>query len=183
METATLPSTFVLTLLMCVGLFFFIRASTKDRTEAIVLRSTQPAADLMSQLQRYFGGRAYKVIGRDTSRGVVELEGQVRPSLFLAVFLSFLAAIGLWCLYLTITYALPQVGAWGLIILGFAPLAGLFNWRTAGRVEKVAYRIEADGDSDGRTGTTTLTVQAHRDEILALKDAIAFEVLEESSGY
>jgi hypothetical protein len=183
METATLPSTFVLTLLMCVGLFFFIRASTKDRTEAIVLRSDQAAADLMSQLQKYFGDRAYKVVGRDTSRGVVELEGSVRPSLFLAIFLSFLAAIGLWCLYLTITYAVPQIAPWGLMMIGFAPLAGLFNWRTAGRTEKVAYKIEADGDSDGRSGTTTLTVQAHRDEILSLREAIVFEVLEDSGGY
>jgi hypothetical protein len=183
METATLPSIFVLTLLMCVGLFFFIRASTKDRTEAIVLRSEQAAADLVTQLQRYFANRAYRVVGRDTSRGVVELEGVVRPSLFLAIFLSFLAAIGLWCLSLTIAYGLPQVGSWSLGVLIFAPLAGVFNWKTAGRVEKVAYKVEPDGDSDGRTGTTTLTVQAHRDEILALRDAIVFEVLEDNSHY
>ncbi|TVP59945.1 MAG: cofactor assembly of complex C subunit B, partial [Nodularia sp. (in: Bacteria)] len=31
MDTAIVPSTLLLTLLLSVGLFFFIRASTKDR--------------------------------------------------------------------------------------------------------------------------------------------------------
>jgi hypothetical protein len=35
MNTAVLPSTFVLTLLLAVGLFFFIKASVKDRTEQV----------------------------------------------------------------------------------------------------------------------------------------------------
>ncbi|MBD0390148.1 MAG: cofactor assembly of complex C subunit B, partial [Nostoc sp. C3-bin3] len=41
MDTAILPSTFVLTFLLAVGLFFFIRASTKDRTETARLISEQ----------------------------------------------------------------------------------------------------------------------------------------------
>ncbi len=54
MDTAILPSTLLLTVLLSVGLFFFIRASTKDRLEIAQLVSEQDEAALLPQLQEYF---------------------------------------------------------------------------------------------------------------------------------
>ena len=48
MDAAVLQSTFLLTLLLSVGLFFFIRASTKDRTEVMRLGSEQDENTLMT---------------------------------------------------------------------------------------------------------------------------------------
>ncbi len=70
MDTAILPSTFLLTLLLSVGLFFFIRASTKDRIQTVQLVSEQDEAALMSQLKEYFRSRSYQVaeVDRDKTK-------------------------------------------------------------------------------------------------------------------
>ncbi|MEQ8754914.1 MAG: cofactor assembly of complex C subunit B, partial [Coleofasciculus sp. G1-WW12-02] len=44
MSTPILSSTFLLTLLLAVGLFFFIRASVKDRTQKVQLIAQEPEA-------------------------------------------------------------------------------------------------------------------------------------------
>ncbi|HSF73309.1 MAG TPA: cofactor assembly of complex C subunit B, partial [Microcoleus sp.] len=48
MNTAVLPSTFVLTLLLAVGLFFFIKASVKDRIEQVKLASESAQESLLT---------------------------------------------------------------------------------------------------------------------------------------
>ena len=65
MDTAVLPSTFVLTLLLAVGLFFFIKASVKDRIEQVKLASESAQESLLTQLQEYFASRAYRVAAVD----------------------------------------------------------------------------------------------------------------------
>ena len=71
MDTAILPSTFLLTLLLSVGLFFFIRASTKDRIETAQLVSEQDEAAFMSQLKEYFRSRSYRVAEVDREQNKV----------------------------------------------------------------------------------------------------------------
>ncbi|WP_254721882.1 cofactor assembly of complex C subunit B [Kovacikia minuta] len=61
MVSSVLLSTFLLTLLLAVGLLFFIRASVKDRTESVRLMSEQPEESIWLQLQQYFTQRAYRV--------------------------------------------------------------------------------------------------------------------------
>ncbi len=68
MNTAVLPSTFVLTLLLAVGLFFFIKASVKDRTEQVKLSSDSAQESLLTQLQQYFSDRAYRVAAVDANQ-------------------------------------------------------------------------------------------------------------------
>lgn len=98
MDNSFLNSTFLLTLLLLVGLFFFIRASIKDRIEVLQIRSDQPQESVLDQLQQYFTDRAYRVAAVDASQQTIRWEGQVRPSWFLAIFLSGLAAVGSSCL-------------------------------------------------------------------------------------
>ncbi|MBF2066122.1 MAG: cofactor assembly of complex C subunit B [Calothrix sp. C42_A2020_038] len=170
MDSAILPSTLLLTMLLLVGQLFFIRASTKDRTETAQLVSKQEEAILLPQLKEYFQGRSYRVAAVDPEQNQVIFEGFVRPSLFLAVFLTFLSAIGTLCLALVLSQIFPNLSTiyFGLLLL--SPLSGLFYWRKAGRLEKVSLRVEPT--SSNETFPSRITVVAHRDELIELQQAL-----------
>jgi len=180
MQIPVLPSTFFLTLLLLVGLFFFIRASTKDRTEVARLVSDQEEALLMPALRQYFADRAYRVVAIDGERNLVTFEGEVQPSRFLATFLTGLAGLGTLCLALVLSMVLDRYGnlAYGLVLL--APLAGWFYWQRAGRLEQVAIVISPDTKtqtnasqkSDQPSTHCQITVTAHRDELIALQQSL-----------
>lgn len=167
MTNSVLSSTFLLTLLLMVGLFFFIRASIKERIEEIQIITIETKESLLEKLQAYFDRRAYKVTESESDR--LTFEGFVRPSWFLAIFLSALAAIGLLCLALVITYLLPAIGKFSLALIIISPLAGYFYWKGAGRIEKVSIKIETE-----ETDKNRVLIQGHRDELIQLKRAVPF---------
>jgi hypothetical protein len=171
MYTAILPSTLLLTLLLSVGLFFFIRAATKDRTTTAKLVSEQDEATLMPKVQEYFRLRSYQVASVDRDQNQVVFEGFVQPSLFLAVFLTLLASVGMLCLSLVLSLLLPQFGNWFLALVILSPLSGVLYWRKAGRIEQVLFKIE---DSDQQTANlpSKITVVAHRDELAELQKTL-----------
>ena len=175
MNTTILSSTFLLTILLSVGLFFFIKASVKDRTEVVELVSKQPQESLMAQLQQYFTQRAYRVAAVDAGLNQVIFQGFVRPSWFLAIFLSLLAAVGLFCLVLVLSFLFPQTAGvfFGLELL--APLAGLFYWQKAGRTEQVSLKFEDAQSQDTQAPASRITVTGHRDELASLKMAFRFD--------
>jgi Cofactor assembly of complex C subunit B len=156
---SSLATTSLLTVLIAIGLLFFIRASVKDRTEVAQLRSKLSEAEFLPQLQAYFDDRAYQVIGADRNTNEITLEGMVSPSLFLAIFLGLLAAVGTFCLalVLTATWNSP-IGFAGLAVL-MGPGAGLFYWKKAARPEKVTFTLKDDTPSTG----SIRGVRAHRD--------------------
>ena len=168
MDTAILPSTLLLTLLISVGQFFFIRASTKDRTETAQLVSQLNEASLMPQLKEYFRARSYRVAAIDPQQNLVTMTGFVKPSWFLAIFLTVLAAVGLLCLSLVLSllFSSQNVLLYSVVLL--SPFSGIFYWNKAGRVENVSLTVE-DTDSDKNT---KITVTAHRDEIISLEEAL-----------
>jgi hypothetical protein len=165
---SSLATTSLLTVLIAIGLLFFIRASVKDRTEVAQLRSKLSESEFLPQLQAYFDARAYRVIGADRNTNEITLEGMVSPSLFLAIFLGLLAAVGTFCLalVLTATWNSP-VGLTGLAVLT-GPGAGLFYWKKAARPEKVTFTLKDDPQSTG----SILRVRAHRDEVLAMREGL-----------
>lgn len=169
MNTATIPSIFVLTLVIATGLFFFIRASAKDRTEQIELISQQPEATVMAQLQQYFDQRAYRVASINQENNSVTFTGLVRPSIFLAILLTALASAGIFSLILALSILFPNLSTILLLLLLAAPAAGIFYWKKAGRVEQVSLKLASTGDKD-----VAIWVKAHRDEILELRKAIPF---------
>ncbi|MGK7941495.1 MAG: cofactor assembly of complex C subunit B [Crocosphaera sp.] len=173
MNTPILISTFFLTLLLMVGLFFFIRASVKDRTEQVKLISPVPTTPLLEQLKTYFTQRAYDLIA--TEKDSLTFEGMVRPSWFLAVFLSILACVGLLCLSLVLSLIYPPLTPlfFGLEIL--APMAGIFYWKKAGRVEKVSLSLESLTE-EGLDKGSILTLTAHRDEVSQIKQALSLKL-------
>jgi uncharacterized membrane protein len=176
MNHAVIPSTFLLTLLMSVGLFFFVRASVKDRTQVVKLLSDQPEEVLLTQLQQYFDGRAYRVTAVDQVKQQVTFEGNVRPSFFLAVFLTLLAAVGILCLTLMLSILLPNFAAGFIVLVALAPLAGLFYWRGAERLEQVVLKVEPT--TRPGSAQTILTVAAHRDELSQLRRSLQLAPLD-----
>lgn len=180
MDTPVLTSTLLLTLLLLVGLFFFVKASVKERLQQAQFVADQPQDTLNRQLQDYFTGRAYRVSTPVPDPKQITFEGLVRPSVFLAGFLTFLAAVGLLCLGLVLAILLPQIGKGFLSLTLLAPAAGLFYWRGAERVEQVKLQVEpwpaapnqasVQGAVQGER--SRLTVTAHRDEIIELQRSL-----------
>jgi len=164
-------STLFLTLLMMVGLFFFIRASTKDRTETLVLHRKTPPQLLLQELRTYFEARAYTTQDVNGEANTLALQGFVRPSWFLAIFLTTLAAVGALCLALVLASLFPLYGRvfMGLILL--APAAGLYYWQRAGREEQVTVQVCPESLS-ALEQHSQLTVIAHRDELIALQKSL-----------
>lgn len=177
MNTTILSSTFLLTLLLAVGLIFFIRASVKERIEQVNLMAEQPEDSLFTELQQYFTHRAYQINTVDAVNHQVTFQGFVRPSWFLAIFLTLLAACGLLCLGLILSFLYPASGNLFLGLVLLAPGAGWFYWKKAGRIEQVSLKVEAIPTS--QTGAQSrVSVTAHRDELSALQQALPLKRLE-----
>lgn len=174
MNTAILSSTFLLTLLLAVGLFFFIKASVKDRTEQVKLVSEQALDSLSTQLQEYFAQRSYRVAAVERDRTQVTFEGFVRPSWFLAIFLTLLSAVGMLCLALVLSMLVPTSGQIFFALVVVSPLAGIFYWKKAGRSEQVSLKLEGFA-LEGSQTQSLITVRAHRDELAALEKALSLK--------
>jgi len=170
--TLTIPSTLFLTLLMAIGLLFFIRASVKDRTEGREIKLLQSPVLALQFLEEHFQKRGYQVILRDPQTQTVTLQGFVPPSLFLCIFLTFLAAIGLFCLGLVLEIVLPSGNNIWFFLAFLAPLAGIFYWRGAGRSENIMIALQSMEQPSETELITIATVKAHRDELVILSQAL-----------
>jgi len=186
-------STLILTSLMVIGLVFFIRASTKDRIEVAQFSSPQPAESLEQAVMKYFYTRAYQpdaeAVGQpDKTPGPTiingkKLVGMVSPSVFMAVFLSAMAAVGLMCLSLISATLSPSWGGWAVGLVALSPLAGVFYWKKSSRPEAVVLKVEnIEADANPAQGAdmtssdvamSKLTVKGHRDELADLEIAFA----------
>ena len=177
MNTPILGSTLLLTLLLSVGLVFFIRASAKDRTQEVRLVSEQAQESLLAQLQQYFAQRSYRVATLDAQQNQVTFEGVVRPSVFLAIFLTLLAAVGILCLELVLSVIFPSVSAIFLGLVLLSPAAGVFYWKRARRSERVSLKLDVT-HSEKPQSQSQITVIAHRDELIELQRALQLKPCE-----
>lgn len=158
---------------MVVGLVFFIRASTKARIETLALSRPVNSLALLQELTIYFEGRSYTVAVADVGAQRVVLRGRVRPSLFLAIFLTLLAAVGALCFALVLSNLWPSYGASFLGLLGLAPAAGWFYWRGSDRDEEILLQGQpatAATEQAASPRSATVTITAHRDELIALQE-------------
>jgi len=175
-DSLVLPSTLFLTLLITIGLFFFIRASTKARIETATWTLSQLDKQVLQEVTQYLEGRAYRLKTVDREQNQVVFAGLVKASVGLAVFLSILAAVGLLCFGLVLAVQFPQLGYGGLWSVVVAPLAGWFYYQKSQRTElvKISMRAEDSGQP------TRLRVTAHRDEIAALQTNLNYPEPQES---
>ncbi len=158
---------------MLIGLFFFIRASVKDRTKQIQLIPAESEDILLKKLQDYFEARAYRLTAVNVENKQIAFKGFVKPSLFLAILLSFLALVGLSCLALVLFLLFPNVENVFWLLVLIAPLAGVFYWRKAGRWEEILLQVTSKTDSPN-----LVTVTAHRDELIQLQENLSVQTVD-----
>lgn len=158
---------------MMIGLFFFIRASVKDRTKQIQLVPAESEDILLKKLQEYFEARAYQLTAVDPQIKQIAFKGFVKPSLFLAILLSLLAVVGLSCLALVLFLLFPSLSNLFWLLVLIAPLAGVFYWRKAGRWEEILLQVTSAADSPN-----LVTVTAHRDELIQLQENLPVQTVD-----
>jgi hypothetical protein len=157
-----------------IGLFFFIRGSVKDRTEVVTLLSLEQEDKILSNLRQYFAQRGYQVVDLNSYENKVTFEGYVRPSLFMAIFLSLLAGCGLFSLTLVLSFLFPgQENSFVWLSL-LAPLVGVFYWKKAGRIEQVYLKLDSKLN-DQQQQQNIIKIMGHRDELIELEKSLSFE--------
>ena len=159
-------SILLLTILLAVGLVFFLRAASKDRTTVIDVISPLPPLEVLNGITIWLEKRGWKNDGGDANSQVLRFNGSVSSSVGLAVFLSVLGGLGSCCLGLVLIQLFPTWGWWPLLlaIVG-APSAGLIYRSKATRIECFELKLLNSTDTSG----SKLRVRAHRDEIIALE--------------
>jgi hypothetical protein len=166
----TIYSTLFLTILLFFGLVSFLRGSIRDRTTDAIFAVDQLTDDrLLMQVRDHFRQRAYQVVELDPEREIATLVGQVQPSLFLAIFLSGLAAVGLICLGLVLGILIPDLENLWLWLLVASPIAGVFYWQGTPRERQVSLQLLPE---------SKLKVRAHKDEIAELERSLHLEKIE-----
>ncbi len=142
----------------------------------MVLETSESEAVLLPRLQAYFTDRAYRIAAVDRDTDIITFEGFVSPSIFLAVLLTGLAAIGAMCLALVLSMQFPDIGNIFLVLLIVAPLAGWFYWQGSARTEQVRLKVEVPSDS---LSGTLIKISGHRDELAVFQSALQLCVHEE----
>jgi hypothetical protein len=162
----SLISTLVLTLLLGIGLVFFLRAASKDRTTVVDVHSPRPALEVLEGLSDWLTARGWSTEAGDPDRQVLRFRGQVSASWPLALLLSLLGGVGAASLGLVLCQLLPNLAPWpvGLALIG--PLAGLIYRRRASRSECLELRLLPNSES---APGSNLRLRAHRDELIAIE--------------
>ena len=178
--TYSLNSTFLLTILLAIGLFFFLRASSKDRTTVVEVTSTQKPIEVLNVLYEWLNLRGWKQTGGNFEERILVFKGQVVSSKLLAVFLSLLGGFGSCALGLVIIQIYPALGWWP-ILLGLigGPLTGIIYSRKSAREEKFELRLISNEDNEE---ITLMRLRAHRDELISLENELSSRLDLKSNG-
>ena len=174
----TLGSTLLLTLLLAIGLVFFLRAASKDRTTVVEVHSPRPALEVLDGLREWLLARGWQAEGGDPEQRLLRFRGQVQASIPLAVLLSLLAAVGAGCLGLVLRQLLPALQGWPLLLVLLGPLAGVLYRGRAARPELLELRLTSDDQQSG----SSLKVRAHRDELIAMEQELGARLQLASDG-
>ena len=175
----SLNSTLLLTILLAIGLFFFLRASSKDRTTVVEISSSQKPVKVLNDLYEWLDLRGWKQTGGDFNQRILIFKGQVVSSKFLAIFLGILGGFGSCALGLVIIQIYPAL-SWWPILLGLigGPLSGMVYFKKSAREEKFELRlINKDDDV-----MTFLRLRAHRDELISLENELGDRLDLKSDG-
>ncbi|MGK7909305.1 MAG: cofactor assembly of complex C subunit B [Synechococcus sp.] len=169
----TTVSTLIMTVLLLVGLFFFIRASGKDRTEIRRYLSQESVEEVGQTLRGYLNQRSYQIVDTDET-GLATFVGQARPSGFLTGLLSLLAGVGLLCLALVLQVLKPELGGLPYFLILGAPFGGWYYRKKSTREETLKLRVS----ESEVIGQSTLDIQGHRDELNLLPELLQLEEIE-----
>lgn len=164
--SVVLPSTLLLTLLLAIGLVFFLRASSKDRTTAMFISSYRPSLQLLRDLDHWLAARGWHVVRTQPEQRHLVYEGHVAASMPLAVLLAFLGCVGGAALGLVMIQVLPSSGpSWPLALGVLGVTAAPVYLRRAQRQEKLEIRLL----TPDQVVPSRLVMRVHRDELLAVE--------------
>lgn len=172
-------SVLLLTLLLVIGLIFFLRAASKDRTTVVDVRSSLPPLEVLNGVSYWLEDRGWRGDGGDADRQVLRFQGSVASSATLAVLLSIFGGLGSACLGLVIRQLYPFLGWWPLLLalLG-GPAAGFVYRRRAARMELLELRLMSSAEDE----ESILRIRAHRDELIAMELELAKSLCLGSDG-
>jgi hypothetical protein len=166
------------TLLLAIGLVFFLRAASKDRTTVVEIHSPNPPVEVLEGLCTWLAERGWRSLTGEPERRLLRFEGEVSASAPLALLLSLLGAVGAACLGLVLRQVVPSLGWWPLLLTLLGPLAGLLYRRRAARRECLELRLVSADDAP----SSTLRVRAHRDELIAMENELGSRLQLASDG-
>ncbi len=175
----SLNSTLLLTILLAIGLFFFLRASSKDRTTVVEISSSQKSLKVLNDLCEWLNLRGWKQSGGNSDKKILIFKGQVVSSKFLAIFLGILGFFGSCSLGLVIIQIYPFLGWWP-ILLGLigGPTSGIIYFKKSAREEKFELRLIEKDDNKN----TFMRLRAHRDELISLENELGEKLQLKSDG-
>ena len=176
---ATTSSTLLLTLLLAIGLGFFLRAASKDRTTVVEVHSPRPPLEVLDGLTAWLTARGWSTEGGDPDRQLLRFRGTVSSSPALAVLLSLLGGVGAACLGLVLRQLWPLLGWWPLLLALLGPGAGLLYRRRSERAEILELRLL---ERTAPMGGSSLRLRAHRDELIALEVELGPKLMLASDG-
>ena len=177
--TYSLNSTLLLTILLSIGLFFFLRASSKDRTTIIEISSSKTPVEVLTILCDWLKERGWQQTGGDSEKKILIFKGQVVSSKPLAVFLGILGGFGSCSLGLVIVQLYPSLGWWPILLtLVGAPLSGIIYFKKSQREENFEFRLINSEDNQ----KTQLRLKAHRDELISLENELKEKLGLKSDG-
>ena len=162
-------STLLLKVLLAIGLVFFLRAASKDRTTVVDIQSPRPPLEVLEGLSHWLEARGWNRDGGDAERQLLRFSGEVSASRPLAVLLSLLAATGAGSFALVLRQLAPGLHAWPLLLIALGPLAGVIYIRRAARTEQLELRLLEETSQGG----SALRLRAHRDELIAIEQELA----------
>ena len=170
-------STLFLTILLAIGLGFFLRAASKDRTTVVEVQSTLPPLEVLNGVSFWLEERGWIKNGGNLEEKLLIFSGNVASSTFLTIFLSCLGGVGSACLGLVLIQLYPALSWWPLLlaVIG-APLTGLIYRKKSKREEFLEIKLLSSDVSN----KCILRIKAHRDELIAIQLELS-EALELSS--
>ena len=159
-------STLFLTILLAIGLGFFLRAASKDRTTVVNVQSPLPPLEVLKGISFWLEERGWKKNGGNAEEKLLIFNGNVASSTFLVIFLSCLGGLGSACLGLVLIQIYPALSWWPLLLAAIgAPLAGNIYRIKSRREESLQVKLLSSDTSS----TCILRIKAHRDELIAIQ--------------
>ncbi len=170
-------STLFLTILLAIGLVFFLRAASKDRTTVVDVQSPLPPLEVLNGISIWLEERGWKKNGGNVDEKLLVFNGSVASSPFLTIFLSCLGGLGAASLGLVLIQLYPFLSWWPLLLAAVgAPLTGIIYSNKSNREEFLELKLVSRETSD----RSILRIRAHRDELIAIQSELS-ESLELSS--
>ncbi len=174
-----LGSTLLLTILLAIGLFFFLKASSKDRTTVLDISSSKKNIEVLNEICNWLKARGWQQINVNSDKKILTFKGQVVSSKSLAIFLSLLGGLGSCSLGLVIVQLYPFLHWWPLLLgLVGGPISGFVYFKNSQREEVFEFKLI----NENEIKFTQLRLSAHRDELIAFENDLKDKLELRSDG-